>query len=96
MLSKAFVSIQNIGQDVSITIIVNNNSVNVRCTYVNKPGKKNIIDNANADIVNINIPRNTLKGLHKLNNTIKPVQVTAIEAMVARLAFEMPVKYWNR
>ena len=96
MLSKALVSIQNIGYEVSTTITVNNNSVNVKCTYVSNPGKNNIIDIANADIVNINIPRNKLNGLHKLNSTIKPEQVTAIDAIVARLAFDMPVKYWNR
>ena len=79
-----------------MTITVNNNSVKDKSTYVSKPGRKNIIDNANTAIVNTNIPRNKLNGLHKLNNTIKPVHVTAMEAIVARVAFDIPIKYWNK
>ena len=45
-----------------MTITVNNNSVKDKSTYVSKPGRKNIIDNANTAIVNTNIPRNKLNG----------------------------------
>ena len=56
-------------------------------------GRKIIIEIAKADIVNTNIPLKTLKGLQILNNITKPVQVTAIDAIVARVAFEMSKKY---
>ena len=75
---------------------MNSNSGRVNVTYENRFGNNNIIAKHNAVMVNTKIPLNTLNGLQLLNSTISPEQVTAIDAIVARVAFEMPVKYWNR